>query len=125
LQNDNPGDAARDSAKVLDWDAAHETVDGDEELLRIVLSAMLEECPLRLKDLEQAVQQSDAPLLRRSAHTVKGNLRIFGHCYANELAQQLEVIGESGTCDGAGEVLSSLLREMEKVLSEVQAFVDS
>ena len=107
------------------WDrgVALDAAAGDEELLQEVLEAVVEECPVCLQQVEQAINQADADLLRRSAHTVKSNLRMIGAAEAAELALQLEMIGKGGDCNGADDLLLQLQRLTDAVLAELQTFL--
>ncbi len=112
------------SPGTLDWNAVLESVGGDREVLQEVMAAVIEECPRYLDQVEQAIQKSDAALLRRAAHTVKGNLRFFGKTEAGDLAERLEEIGKSGCCEEAAELLVLLRHRTDVVLREVQTFVE-
>jgi PAS domain S-box-containing protein len=107
----------------LDWDQALESVEGDEELLRVVLAAIQSECRRRLDETERAVRESDAETLRRAAHTIHGSLRIFGRTRAAAVAEQIEAVGKSGQCDGAHELLPALRMEIDLILNEVGEYL--
>ena len=109
-----------ETSTTLDWNTALESAGGDRDLLREVLAAMIEECPRCVDQLECAIRESDAALLQRAAHTVKGSLRIFGTTRTGELAQLLETMGQSGCCDGADDLLPSLRHAVEQVVQEVR-----
>lgn len=117
--------AAPKPETILDWNAALEYVGGDREMLCEVLTALLEEWPRCLKQVEQAIQEANAPLLRRAAHTIKGDLRLFGQTRICDLTQKLEAIGKNGSCDGAADLLPLLLQETELAFREVQTFVET
>jgi signal transduction histidine kinase/DNA-binding response OmpR family regulator len=111
-------------ARQIDWSVALEAVGGDRQLLRDVLADVLRECPVLLGYADQAARESDAGLLRRAAHTIRGNLRLFGALTAADLAQQLEAIGQNGSCDGAQHLLAGFRQEVEAVLEEVRSFAE-
>jgi two-component system sensor histidine kinase/response regulator len=114
-----------ESAITLDWSAALESVGGNRELLHEVLTAMIDACPRYLEQIAQAVQGFDAAFLRRAAHTLKGDLRLLGKTEAGDLAERLESLGKSGSCNEAAELLPSLRHKTEVVLREVQSFIES
>jgi CheY-like chemotaxis protein len=107
----------------LNWEQALQSAAGDRELLRTVLSTLLKECALLYDQVERAVRESDAATLRRAAHTIKGNLRIFGDTPAGALAQRLEELGMSGRCEGAADLLAGLRQQMQGVLEQVKNFL--
>ena len=88
------------------------------------VSATVPECTECLKQVEQAIQTSDATLLCRAAHTIKGILRLVGRTRAGAIAEQLEMIGKHGNCVGAAEQLPQFRRETNLVLDELRSFIE-
>src|SRR5262249_18481156 len=78
------------------FDAALKSVDVATKLLSDLARIFLTESPRLIGDIEEAIEQTDAPLLRRAAHTIKGGLRLFGAETAYEVAARLEGLGHSG-----------------------------
>ena len=76
---------------------------------------IIEECPKRLDDLDKAIRTGDANLLSRTAHTIRGDLRLFGPSEAVNIASQIEAIGDDGTCENAEE----LIPEMKQLANEI------
>ena len=93
LFNGTPGEGAAGRATngtgPVDWPAALETVQGDRALLRVVIDAVLGECPAVLGELENAVGAKDAAVVRSSAHRIKGALRTFEASRATDLASRI------------------------------------
>jgi len=84
----------KDNRDQVDWSEALKVTGGDEQLLTDLAAAFLQEAPAMLSRIETAIDNRDAELLRRSAHTVKGSLRPFGAPEtATEYAWQIEQIG--------------------------------
>jgi len=114
-----PPEDPQDSADI-DWEAALESVQGDEELLRRVLDAIVEESPACMAQLEQALKEADPGQMQRSAHTIKGNLSLFGETRARDLAGQIEELGHRGVSDGAAQLCGELRSHLEKLWQEVR-----
>jgi len=102
------------------WQRASETTEDDTGLLQELLSSIAEQCPLLLDQMEQAIGDKDCRALRRAAHTLKGDLQIFGQTRVQELVQQLEEQGKNGTCHGGGAVLHSLRQDVAELLEEMR-----
>jgi HPt (histidine-containing phosphotransfer) domain-containing protein len=119
-----PSAPAQIAAADLDWRHALDALGGDQDLLRDVLGVLKTECGSLLEQLQRAVTAGDAQLLRRAAHTLAGNLRIFGETRAGAVARRLEEIGKSGRCDATAELLAELNNQMRGVLAEVKGFVE-
>ena len=69
----------------------------------------------RLQTLRQAVDQGEAALLARTAHTIKGSSGNIGAWRMSEISGHLQNVGESGNLSGAGKYLEDLERELDRV----------
>jgi HPt (histidine-containing phosphotransfer) domain-containing protein len=107
--------------ELINWSAALEAAGGDEALLLELVGVFLEEATTLMADIRRSIDQRDAVLLRRSAHTLKGSLRIFDSAVASGLAFQLEEMGRTSAFDGAPPVLAELKPQMELVVGAMQA----
>jgi two-component system, sensor histidine kinase and response regulator len=107
---------SRESAVLVDWHGALEIADGDEQLLRELVQAFIEEYPTQLVQIRRALEHHNAPLLQRSAHTLKGTLRMLGSTAASGLAEQLE-----RTANGARQAeATGLADRLEVALGQLQ-----
>jgi PAS domain S-box-containing protein len=120
--NDLPSTPATGPPVELDWEQARAAVGGDEQLLREVLQAFLDECPQTLATIESSIQSGDAKTLRRAAHTMKGGLRFFGTTEAGTAAQGLEMQAAEGNLDGVNEGLGQLRQALDQVLPLLRDF---
>ena len=100
----------------FDWSEAREAVQGDEGLLRVVVEAMLEECPLVMAAIRQSLAGKDAAAVRLNSHRLKGAVRYFSSSGAYQAAYRLEVMGEQGNLDKAEEAFSALEGEIERLM---------
>ena len=74
----------------INWQLALEAVDGNRQLLGELVEIFREECPKLRAEIAAAIQASDLPLLRRSAHTLKGALAHLAAASAVTVAQEIE-----------------------------------
>jgi HPt (histidine-containing phosphotransfer) domain-containing protein len=107
---------------LVDWNAALQSVQGDQELMLVVIEAVFEECPRLMEDLEQAIAKGDYPAVQRGAHTIKGSFRHFGTSRVEALAERLEEMGRAKSLDNAMSTLTALRIQMEKVLRELFSY---
>jgi HPt (histidine-containing phosphotransfer) domain-containing protein len=112
-----------DMDTVVSWAQALHAVGGDEQLLKAVIEAFLEETPTLVKQIRQAIDERQAATLHRVAHTLKGNLRYFGNERASELALSLEVMGRQAAFETAPATLSDLEPHVDSVLRCLAAYV--
>lgn len=106
----------------LDWSAALEAVQGDQDILREVTVVFLEECPRLLARIRAAIDQQDAAGLRLAAHTLKGALHHFGAVPATALAESLEEAGKRSDFAGTSATFATLEQEVEQVLAALRDF---
>jgi len=105
------------------WDKrrALERVGGDEQLLREVCRMFLEESPKLLEKLRRAVAAADPEAVTRTAHSLKGTSSYFGAANLQQIARQLEEMGNSGDVARAPDVLTLLeaeITDLQKALRE-------
>jgi two-component system sensor histidine kinase/response regulator len=98
---------------------------GNEELKRQLMQVFLEEYPILMKDVRQALDKADSKALARSAHTVKGSLGYFEAQAASQAALEMEKLGRSGQMQNAQEFLARLEAEMEKVRDQLGRILGS
>ncbi len=108
------------SGSLVNWDAALAGAGGDEDILRSVVGAFLEETPGLVSLAHKALQQNDPSTLRRASHTLKGSLRFFGAQLAADAAWQLEQLTAQEDWSAAGSLLAELENRLLSVTAELQ-----
>ena len=103
---------------------ALDRVGGDEVLLKEVVQLFLIEYPQLLQQIEQGVNESDAGLLERSAHSLKGSLGTIGAEIAANSAFALELMGRTRNLDGAPERLAQLQSSVGRLHLELLTMVE-
>ena len=77
------------------------------------------ETPNLLASIQQAIVARDPKTLRRSAHTMKGSVSLFGADSLAQLAQTLENLGRLESFDGIEELLSKLEKQVECFMKDL------
>jgi len=103
------------SDPALDVSAALRYAQGDRQLLNELLGIFLEESPVQLRALRDALADSDPAAVMRAAHTLKGSLRALRADPAAALAAELEALGRAGELAGAPGLAAALAVELERV----------
>jgi two-component system, sensor histidine kinase and response regulator len=93
---------------------------GDPGWLRGLAEKYLMDSGQRLVEIHQAVDESNAGKLARIAHSLKGSSRNMGVMNLHQFCDSLQTIGESGTCDGAHDLLQELDREFARAKAELE-----
>ena len=100
---------------VLDPDALAQLRErvGDHAFVLELVDTFLGDAPALLKTLRGALE--DAKRLRRAAHTLKSNGRVFGAKRLAELCQELEAKAKAGSLAGAAELVARIDGEYARV----------
>ena len=75
--------------------------DGDPDIVAEVGGLFLEHSPQKIAAILQAVENGDAKGLQTAAHSLKSSSAYVGAMRLSELSRELEMMGRSGTLEGA------------------------
>ena len=115
--------AARPAANLaFDPVTALRQVGDDPMLLREIIGAFLEEAPRQEADLRRAVDEENAELLERTAHTLKGTCVIFAAEDARKAAHDLEMKGRAKNFEGCDPLLGNLAKAVERLRRDLELF---
>jgi two-component system sensor histidine kinase/response regulator len=89
--------------------------DGDEELVRELVSIFNDNTPQIVRAVGEAVEKCDALALAAQAHKLLSSLGIFGAGRAHALALRLEKHGQQNDFGGASKRFTELERETDKI----------
>ncbi|MFN2215544.1 MAG: Hpt domain-containing protein [Anaerolineales bacterium] len=90
------------------------------DFIKVLVNEYLDEAPLLLSKLENALAQKDCDLFRRSAHSLKSTSYTFGALQFGASAMELEAMGREAKLDTAPEKLRSLINDFEAVQIALQ-----
>jgi two-component system, sensor histidine kinase and response regulator len=97
----SPAPAIAAQPVTFDEESFRHRLDGDEQLMTLVIRAFLEDLPMRLTAIQEAVNNRDADAVRLAAHALKGaagNLSVQG---LFEAARVLERVGAESRMEAA------------------------
>jgi CheY-like chemotaxis protein len=95
------------------FDYAGAIAASDAMVVRIIGESFRQTWPQQLQSMQDAVAQSDAPLLLRAAHTLRGLLGNFHAAPAEALCRQMEVEGAKGAVEQSPRLLPQLQTELQ------------
>jgi two-component system, sensor histidine kinase and response regulator len=107
---------------LINWPAALNTMNGDVDILKTVVGAVLAETPILLRQLRGALDTADHEAVRRAAHSIVGTMRPFEAESVIILASALEEKGRTADLSGGGDVLRELHIRVGKVLGELRSY---
>ena len=113
-------DLGDDLKDVLDLDEASKRIPGGRDSVLKVAKMLLVECPKLTGQIGEAISNDDAPLLQRTAHTLKGSANIFAAKRVKGISQQMESLGQAGNLDEARSLFADLEREVHRLLNAVE-----
>jgi two-component system sensor histidine kinase/response regulator len=97
--------------------------DGDEELMRELVSIFRENTPQIVQAIGEALEQRDARSVAAHAHKLLSSLGAFGAGHARTLALRLEKHGQENDFGGAKERFMELEHETDKIYDALADFV--
>jgi CheY-like chemotaxis protein len=104
---------------LVNWPYALESAGGDEQLLCELIDAYFIERPRLMAEIDQALLHENHELLHRAAHTIKGALRLFGYTRGQQVAFELEKLGQQRSSSGGYKLrdeLTALIDQFEPEL---------
>jgi HPt (histidine-containing phosphotransfer) domain-containing protein len=110
-----------DTAAVLDREQLREITLDDEDLMREILSALIDDTSRQIRLLEAAIREGDVERCVRLAHYSKGACANVGAHAAAAALKQLEHGASSGDFGECSESLASLGRELDRLRTEAIA----
>ncbi len=91
--------------------------DDDEEFFRELVKLFLQEVPLQIEEMKQAIESSDTGLIRELGHTIKGGAALIDAQSLRDCAFEIEKAGKIRDLNLAGNLVNKLESEYEKFLS--------
>jgi len=95
----------------------------DPRFLNEVIQLFLDDMPRRFSEMEKAIGESDATLLIRSAHSIKGSGSNFGAAGLIAAAAMVEQQGHDGAFAQARNTLPSLQAEYADVEAALRKYL--
>lgn len=69
------------------------------DFIQELITTFLEDAPLQIQQMKEALQKKDAEAFRRAAHTVKSNAATFGATELANIARELENMGRENNLE--------------------------
>ncbi len=114
-----------ESTGVIDLGAAASRVPGGLRGVRRLAEVFIPECQDLIKTLGQSIPDQDVAITQRAAHTLKGASNLFSATPVVNAAQALEAAAQSGEMGNAGELLKTLETQVDKMLGELNQFLET
>ncbi|MCS6863759.1 MAG: response regulator, partial [Gemmata sp.] len=110
-----PTPAPRTAHKPFDRQQALQRLGGDEQLLAEIVSVFLSDAPQFLSELQGAIAAGDIPLVKRTAHSLKGAAGYIGGQLVAAAAATLERMADDNDLSLAHEAFATLRQHMDQL----------
>jgi len=97
---------------------------GDEDLLIAMIGAFLDEAPIQLSDLQQALDNHDLPSLANVAHALKGSVSYFCTKAAIDCAARLEHAARANQNEDYAKMTQLLTKAIVDLMDSLRQFVN-
>ncbi len=114
--------------EVFDKSDMLDRLGGDEELCKEIVELFIKDTPKQITELKKALENKDASIVQRQAHSLKGASANASAISLKEVAFQIETAGEKGNLDIATSLLSKIEEEFKKfknLFSTSETFTES
>jgi signal transduction histidine kinase/DNA-binding response OmpR family regulator/HPt (histidine-containing phosphotransfer) domain-containing protein len=108
---------------LFDRQAALDRVNGDEAVLSEIIGLFLDDAPIQLEKIRQAIKQGDAVSLCSAAHTLKGSVGCLAGGRAAAAAHRLEQLGKRAELRDAARTFADLEAEVESLSGALSPLV--
>ena len=116
-------DADESNPRLVNWNTALNSAHGDESILRRIVEISVHEIDDLLSQMHEALDVGDTSVLQRSAHTIKGHLRIFDVAHAEHLAFHIENTARDGSLQ-VGNRFAMLEQVTDRVCGELIDYLE-
>ncbi len=110
-----------DQPEIFDRTALLDRLDGDEDLVKVVLGTFEQDAIDLITSLKATVESRDAQTIRKTAHTLKGAAANIGAVALQELAHQIEDAGKADKMEKAIPLIGSLDEQFEALKKATQS----
>jgi HPt (histidine-containing phosphotransfer) domain-containing protein len=98
--------------------------EGDPDIVAEVGGLFIKHSPEKVKAILEAAEREDAKGLQLAAHSLKSSSAYIGAMRLSALAKELEMMGRSGTLEGAKEGAEKLRAEFDLAVKAVEVEVE-
>lgn len=99
------------------------SLEDDQELLRELLQAYVEDAPVRLAALTSSVEQQDPEGVVSAAHSLKGMSGVIRVTGLEKQALELEMAARDRDMDRVGRLYEMFRENLERVLTQARAYL--
>jgi two-component system sensor histidine kinase/response regulator len=99
--------------------------DGEPDKLARIVGLFIDDVPLRLEELRQAIERGEAQEVVETAHMLKGGSGYMGAVQMTRICAEIQRLGASGELSHVPELLDELEAEFKGIRPTLEAAVES
>ena len=108
------------SLDVFDPDVLRERLEGDEEMIKMVLNMFKDESARIIEDIEKAVLSEDAAEAGKLGHSLKGSAGNVGAVSLQEVSAAVEESGKEGDLQALRTLLGDIKNTFTRTIQEIE-----
>ena len=108
------------SNQTFDYHSLLDRMGQDHELAMEIASIYLQDVPVKVRELEKALEDNDIQKALRTAHSIKGNSANTGCMAMCETARKMEISGQAGKLDEISKLLPELKEQFKLCRAEIE-----
>jgi len=109
------GAPAASADETFDRSALLDRLGDDEELLGEVVGVFLDDTPVQIEKLSKALDEKDAEVVERGAHSIKGAAANLSAEELRDVAARMEKAAHAGDLDGVSAMMAELTAKFERL----------
>ncbi len=110
----------RTPSKAFDYQTLFHRMGQDHELAREIANIYLQDVPVKIKEMQKALEEKDIRKAIRTAHSIKGNSANTGCMGVCETARKMETHGQAEELDKIKNLLPGLKKQFELCRMEIE-----
>ena len=114
---------ASDKTPVLDTALALDLMDGDADMLLMMLPIVRDQMQIDRCEIASAITDSDAGRLKKASHRLKGSVGQIGAVRTQQVCARLEEVAASGDSGAFAELASRLEAELEALAPAITQYL--
>ncbi len=120
-----PATAPQESVKFVDSEAIIERLGGDVGAVKTIVQLFMEDCPVQMTAIQEAIKAGDSKALTASAHSLKGSLLLLSSDAAANTAKELEMMGSGVDASKADQLFETLEFQVSKLSAELRQLIEN
>jgi uncharacterized protein (DUF934 family) len=123
-RREKPGPPVKKEEKIIDLSFLLEQSKNNRKLVSEMIGIFIEQTPLHIEGLQQAIQARDYPAIYKTTHTLRNAIGFFGltRVIGNELLDMEKMARTGNEISSIESCLKKIIPVLEKAVAELNVF---